>query len=182
MTNGDIFWFTGLSGVGKSTIANAAKLKLELMGFKVLILDGDVVRSKLHWDLGFSKCDIEENNRLISELCVKKKLEYDIILVPIISPYRQSRSKAKNKIGKNFYDIYLFADLETLYDRDTKGLYKQARDGVIDNLIGVSKTSKYEPPDKPDLKIDTKNNSINDSVEIFINFVIKKNSISESLK
>ena len=100
MTNADIYWFTGLSGVGKSTIADAAKLKFELMGFKVLVLDGDVVRSELHWDLGFSKCDIEENNRLISELCVKKQLEYDIILVPIISPYRQSRSTVKTKIGK----------------------------------------------------------------------------------
>jgi len=182
MTNADIYWFTGLSGVGKSTIADAAKLKLELMGFKVLVLDGDVVRSELHWDLGFSKCDIEENNRLISELCVKKQLEYDIILVPIISPYRQSRSTVKTKIGKNFYEIYLYADIGTLYERDTKGLYIQAKNGVIDNLIGVSKSSKYESPENPDLKIDTVNNSVYESVEIFMNFVINNISKSESLK
>ena len=73
----------------------------------------------------------------------------------------------------------MYADLGTLHDRDTKGLYKQARDGVIDNLIGVSKTSKYESPENPDLKIDTVKYSIHDSVEIFMNFVIKSNSMSE---
>jgi len=179
MTSADIYWFTGLSGVGKSTIAEAAKLKLELMGLRVLVLDGDHVRQELHQNLGFSVSDIEENNRLISGLCENYRQKYDLILVPIISPYRQSRSAAKTKIGKNFYEIYLYADLGTLHDRDTKGLYKQARDGVIDNLIGVSKTSKYESPENPDLKIDTVKYSIHDSVEIFMNFVIKSNSMSE---
>ncbi len=95
MTTARVFWFTGLSGVGKTTIAKIANFRLQKMGLKVLVLDGDVVRNELHRDLGFSKSDIEENNRLISEICVKKKKEYDIILVPIISPYKQSRSAAK---------------------------------------------------------------------------------------
>ena len=175
MTTARVFWFTGLSGVGKSTIAKIANFRLQKMGFKVLVLDGDVVRNELHRDLGFSKCDIAENNRLISEICVNKKLEYDIILVPIISPYRQSRSAAKEKIGKRFYEIYLHADLETLHERDTKGLYKKMRDGEIDNLIGVSKTSKYESPVNPDLQIDTVNLSVDESVDQFMNFVIKLN-------
>ena len=179
MTTADIYWFTGLSGVGKTTIADAAKLKLELMGLRVLVLDGDHVRQELHQNLGFSVSDIEENNRLISVLCEKHRQKYDLILVPIISPYKQSRSAAQKKLGKGFYEIFLDADLETLYERDTKGLYKQARNGVIDDLIGVSKTSKYESPENPDLKIDTVKYSIHDSVEIFMNFVIKSNSMSE---
>ena len=95
MTTASVYWFTGLSGVGKSTIAKAAKSKLGLMGFKVLVLDGDDVRQKRHHNLGFSESDIVENNLLISELCVKQRQEYDIIIVPIISPFRRSRSAAK---------------------------------------------------------------------------------------
>ena len=173
MTTARVFWFTGLSGVGKTTIAKIANFRLQKMGLKVLVLDGDVVRNELHRDLGFSKSDIEENNRLISEICVKKKKEYDIILVPIISPYNQSRSAAKQKIGKRFYEIYLYADLVTLHERDTKGLYKKMRDGEIDNLIGVSKTSKYDSPVSPDLQIDTANLTVDQSVDQFMNFVIK---------
>ena len=178
MTSASVFWFTGLSGVGKSTIAKAAKSKLELMGLKVLVLDGDDVRQKLHHNLGFSESDIEENNRLISELCVKKQQEYDIILVPIISPFRRSRSAAKNKIGKNFYEIYFEADLKTLFKRDTKGLYKLARNGLIDNLIGVSKSTRYDTPKNPDLRLNTTNSSIEVSISTFIKFIESKSIIT----
>ena len=179
MTSADIYWFTGLSGAGKSTIAETAKLKLELMGLRVLVLDGDHVRQELHQNLGFSVSDIEKNNRLISGLCENYRQKYDLIFVPIISPYKRSRSAARKKLGKGFYEIFLDADLDILNKRDTKGLYKKARNGVIDNLIGVSKKSKYELPDNPDLRIDTVKYSIHDSVEIFMNFVIKSNSMSE---
>ena len=107
MSTASIFWFTGLSGAGKSTIAEAVKSRLELNGLKVFILDGDNVRSQLHKNLGFSKSDIEENNRLISELCVQYQTKYDIILVPIISPFNKSRNAARKKIGKNFFEISL---------------------------------------------------------------------------
>ena len=178
MTVSSVFWFTGLSGVGKSTIAEAAKSKLELMGQKVLVLDGDDVRRILHKNLGFSERDIEENNRFISELCEKHRQEYDIILVPIISPYRRSRDNAQKKLGIGFYEIYVKADLETLSKRDTKGLYKQARNGLIDNLIGVSKSIRYETPKNYDLKLDTTNSSIKDSISTFIKFIESKSFIS----
>jgi len=178
MTTASVYWFTGLSGVGKSSIAKAAKSKLELMGMKVLVLDGDDVRKELHQNLGFSESDIEENNRLISELCVKQRQEYDIILVPIISPFRRSRSAAKKNLGKGFYEIYLNADINTLFKRDTKGLYKQARNGLIDNLIGVSKSISYEPPKNPDLRLDTANYSIEDSIYTFIKFIESKSFIT----
>ena len=181
MNSASVYWFTGLSGVGKSTIAVVAKSRLELMGLHVLILDGDIVRRELHRNLGFSESDIEENNRLISELCVKHRQEYDIILVPIISPFRRSRSAAKKKLGKGFYEIHLDADLNTLYKRDTKGLYKQARNGQIDNLIGVSKASRYEPPEHPDLRLDTVNYSKEESIKMFLQFIVS-NIIKPSLR
>ena len=174
MTVSSVFWFTGLSGVGKSTIAEAAKSKLELIGQKVLVLDGDDVRRILHKNLGFSERDIEENNRFISELCERHRQEYDIILVPIISPYRRSRDNAQKKLGIGFYEIFVKADLETLSKRDTKGLYRQAKIGAIDNLIGVSKNNKYESPENPDLIIDTVNFSAEESTRILVDFVFNK--------
>lgn len=167
-----VFWFTGLSGVGKSTISQAAMLRLELNGMKVLILDGDAVRSELHLDLGFSESDIKENNRLILELCVKHQKEYDIILVPIISPFIHSRSEARKKLGTKYFEIHLDAGLEILHKRDTKGLYKKARNNQIDNLIGVSKKSRYEPPTNPDLRINTEKSMEENSINLFYNFVL----------
>ena len=84
MTNGDIFWFTGLSGVGKTTIAEAAKLKLELMGLRVLVLDGDHVRQELHQNLGFSVSDIEENNRLNNRIHIQLKMKIVKLLLKLI--------------------------------------------------------------------------------------------------
>lgn len=91
MSQALIFWFTGLSGSGKSTVANVCKLNLENDGYKVLIIDGDDVRNKLHAHLKFTKSDIIENNNLIVQLCQKYSSQYDVILVPIISPYLNSR-------------------------------------------------------------------------------------------
>ena len=150
-----VFWFTGLSGVGKSTIAEGTNFKLESIGVRTLILDGDAIRGEFHPNLGFSESDIKENNRIILELCIKHRHKYDIILAPIISPFRSSRYAARKKLGKAFYEISLYADLDTLHKRDTKGLYKLAREGKIDTLIGVSKKSKYEPPENADLYINT---------------------------
>ena len=169
-----IFWFTGLSGAGKSTIAEAVKPRLELNGLGVFILDGDSVRSQLHKNLGFSESDIKENNRLISELCVHYHDEYDVIFVSIISPFIKSRNAAREKIGKNFFEIFVHADMNTLKKRDTKGLYKKATVGQMNNLIGVSKKSKYEPPNYPDLRIDTAYCEEKISIDVLYKFVLNK--------
>ena len=174
MSTAIIFWFTGLSGAGKSTITEAVKKKLELNGLGVLILDGDNVRSQLHKNLGFSKSDIIENNRLISELCVHYQNEYDVIFVSIISPFIKSRNAAREKIGKNFFEIFVHADIDTLKKRDTKGLYKKASVGQMNNLIGVSKKSKYEPPNYPDLRIDTAHCEEKISIDELYKFVLNK--------
>ena len=166
-----VFWFTGLSGAGKSTISIISKNKLELEGYKVLILDGDVVRSEINPNLGFSKIDIEKNNHIILELCINSLSKYDIIFVPIISPYKKSRKNARKKLNFSFYEIYIYAELKTLYQRDTKGLYKLARKGLINNLIGISNSNKYEPPSNPDLKLNTTIYTEEETVNYFTNFV-----------
>ena len=102
-----VLWFTGLSGSGKTSIAKSIKLIVEDQGKKVLILDGDKIRDKKHKDLGFSPRDIKLNNSLIAELCLKNIYKYDLILVPIISPFRDSRFHAKELLGNRFKEVYI---------------------------------------------------------------------------
>lgn len=150
-----VFWFTGLSGSGKTTIANRVKKLLEYSGYSILVLDGDDVRSSRDTQLGFSEQEIKLNNSLIAELCLENIRKYDVILVPIISPYRESRFKARGVIGSTFYELFISSDIETVVSRDTKGLYKKASTGEINNMIGFSPGAVYEAPSKPDYVIDT---------------------------
>ena len=166
-----IFWFTGLSGSGKTTIVIATKTLLEADGYSVLILDGDEVRNRLHVNLGFSREDIKNNNLLIIKLCQKYRKGNDIILVSIISPYKSSRKGAKDTLKPGFYEVFSKADIELLTSRDTKGLYSKALKGELENLIGVSPTSPYEPPYTPDLVLDTDNYIVTESVSDFYSFI-----------
>ena len=150
-----ILWFTGMSGAGKSTLANGLRIALQLAGLKVLILDGDDVRTRLHRQLGFTPEDIRLNNELIVGLCEQHRADHDYILVPIISPYRDSRAAARRRLSPGFHEIYVRASLDILNDRDTKGLYGAVRRNEIDNLIGVSPSNPYEVPEAPDLEFDT---------------------------
>jgi len=174
-----IFWFTGLSGVGKTTIANLVKNHFKQKKRLVLVLDGDDIRSKLHKHLGFSPPEIKKNNQLIASLCQKYRHGNDIILVPIISPYRKSRSLARIMLQPGYYEIHFDADIETLHIRDTKGLYKMAQQGEINNLIGVSKKNVYEPPTKPDLYLNTSSQTTADTLGEFINFIDSKMVLSD---
>jgi adenylyl-sulfate kinase len=151
-----IYWFTGLSGSGKTTIADNLKVKLDILGKRVLILDGDMVREKLHTHLGFSREDIKENNRLIAKLAKDELSNYDVILVPIISPYLDDRAMAKRLIGEHFAEIFINAPLQECIQRDVKGLYKKALAGEIDNFIGVHDSNPYQAPQNPDLELNTK--------------------------
>lgn len=150
-----VLWFTGLSGAGKSTLAENLRRSLADEGRKVLILDGDDVRNRLHRHLGFTPEDIRENNALIAGLCEENRGNFDFILVPIISPYRESRAAARQRLAPDFHEIHVTANLQVLHDRDTKGLYQAARRNEIDNLIGVSPASPYDLPDAAELVIDT---------------------------
>lgn len=150
------FWFTGLSGAGKSTIAEAVRRQLESEGRRISIIDGDDVRGLLHKHLGFSEPDIKENNKLISELCLARRADTDAILVPIISPFRASRAAARKLLAPRFFEIYIKASVPAVTARDVKGLYAKAKAGEIAGMIGVSPTAApYEPPESADLVIAT---------------------------
>jgi len=174
MSKGLVFWFTGLSGSGKSTVADAVKERLEGLGAQTLILDGDDVRSRLHRHLGFSVEDIKENNALIVGMCKELRPEYDVLLVPIISPFLVSRSDARAALEPGFFEIFFMADLECVAGRDVKGLYDKARRGELENLIGFSANVPYEPPPAPDLAIDSNDESEEESKEKLYRFALDK--------
>src|SRR4030042_3603388 len=146
MKKGLVFWFTGLSGSGKTTVATSVKPLLESCCYSVLVLDGDDVRKHRHIHLGFTEEDIKQNNALIAELCRACRQNHEVILVPIISPYESSRKQARALLGDGFFEIYFSVDLETVIRRDVKGLYSKAKRNEITNLIGFSPGNVYEPP------------------------------------
>ncbi|MBX3575932.1 MAG: sulfate adenylyltransferase subunit CysN [Rhizobiaceae bacterium] len=151
---GKVLWFTGLSGSGKSTIANALELKLHNEGYRTYILDGDNVRLGLNKDLGFSDADRVENIRRIAEVA---KLMADaglIVMTAFISPFRAERQMARELFEPGeFIEVYVSTPLEVAESRDPKGLYKKARRGELPNFTGIG--SRYEEPLDPELTYDT---------------------------
>ena len=160
-----VIWLTGMSGVGKSTLSNLLVDRIKKKGLSTLILDGDYVRKHFHSHLSFTQEDILENNRLVAELCVKNLSNYDLILVPIISPFAKGRRRAREIIGKSYFEIYVKASTPELVRRDTKGLYKKALKGEIDNLIGFSRKIPYEEPKNPDMILETDNFTPEENIE-----------------
>ncbi len=162
-----ILWFTGLSGSGKSTVANAVNLALFEKGIASYVLDGDNIRHGLCKDLGFSDLDREENIRRIGEVA---KLFLDagiIVLTAFVSPFRADREKARSLVKKQeFFEIYCAADLETCEKRDPKGLYAKARTGEIKDFTGIS--SPYEEPLKPEIALNTGTQQLHNCVEFVL--------------
>lgn len=154
--NAKIFWFTGLSGSGKSTIANQVKAQLQTEGLSVGIIDGDDVRNSYPTPLGFSRADVLLNNQIITQMCKTKKEMFDIILVPIIAPYQTGRELARDTFSaSDFYLVYFSADLQTVSQRDVKGLYAKSRKGEISPMLGTSDDFPYEVPTEFDLEINS---------------------------
>jgi bifunctional enzyme CysN/CysC len=149
-----VLWLTGLSGAGKSTIANLVEKKLHAMGRHTYLLDGDNIRHGLNKDLGFTEADRVENIRRVSEVA---RLMVDaglIVLTAFISPFRSERAMARGLLSPGeFIEIHIDTPLSVAEDRDVKGLYKKARRGEIANFTGIS--SPYEAPESPELRIDT---------------------------
>ena len=166
-----IFWFTGLSGAGKTTIARKAKDTLEQEGKRVLLIDGDEIRAQYPRALGFSKEDIIQNNRFIADLCKKRINEFDYIFVSVITPFRQIRRELKETFAEQYVEIYIKATLDEVVKRDVKGLYKKALAGQIRNFIGVDEEVPYEPPEKPDIVIETGLETEEASLVQFMNFI-----------
>ncbi len=167
---GQVLWMTGLSGSGKSTIANELEKILYSQGKKTYILDGDNIRHGLNKDLGFTDKDRVENIRRVAEVA---KLMCDaglIVITAFISPFRLEREMARSLFGKNeFKEIYISTPLKVAEKRDPKGLYKKARQGKIPNFTGID--SIYEKPTNPDLEIDTSKVSLSKAVKKILNII-----------
>ena len=163
-------WLTGLSGSGKSTIAQALERKLYNNNYFAQVLDGDNIRSGINSNLGFSLEDRQENIRRIAEIA-KLYLNSGIItLNSFISPTIEIRNFAKQIIGtENFIEIYINAPIEVCEKRDVKGLYQKARKGMIKGFTGID--SPYEPPINPAIEIKTDQLSLEESVEQIFNFI-----------
>ncbi len=167
---GIVVWFTGLSGAGKSTIA--AELEAELFGRGKIVyrLDGDNVRYFLNSDLSFSKSHRNENIRRLAEIAALFKDAGIITLVSAISPYREMRDFARRKVGKKeFVEVYVKASLKTCEKRDTKGLYKKARNGEIKDFTGIS--APYEEPDKAEIVINTEKIEAGEAVDMILEYL-----------
>ena len=170
-----ILWFTGLSGSGKSTIANAVEVKLSQLKKHTYLLDGDNVRHGLNKDLGFNDTDRVENIRRIGEVSNLFADAGIIVLTAFISPFREDREIVRTLAQEGeFIEVFIDAPLEVCEQRDPKGLYVKARKGEIPHFTGIS--SPYELPEKPEIHIEGEP-TIEESADIIVNYLRDKNYI-----
>ena len=168
-----LLWFTGLSGSGKSTIANCVEQELHKNSIHTYTLDGDNIRKGLNSDLSFSPEDRSENIRRIAETAHLMMDAGLVILAAFVSPYRNDRDVIRNIVGDdNMVEIYINTSIEECERRDLKGLYKKARKGEIKNMTGIS--APYEQPLHPDIQINTEEVTIVDATKQIINFINPK--------
>ncbi|MDP7380512.1 MAG: adenylyl-sulfate kinase, partial [Alphaproteobacteria bacterium] len=165
-----VLWFTGLSGAGKSTIADQVEQRLHAAGHRTMSLDGDNVRHGLNRDLGFTEADRVENIRRVGEVA-KLMVEAGLItLVSFISPFRSERQLARDLLDADaFFEVFVDASLAVCEARDPKGLYKKARAGEIPNFTGVN--SPYEPPLSPDLRLAAGDRKVDDLADQVIDML-----------
>ncbi len=158
-------WFTGLSGAGKTTLANALNAKLLDAGTQTCLLDGDALRKGLNSDLGFSEQDRRENIRRVAEVSKLMVESGTIVIVALISPFEQERETARTRIGaKRFIEVFVDTPIEICEERDIKGLYRRARAGEIAEMTGIS--SPYEIPKTPDFIAGSKKSIVDLAVQL----------------
>ena len=166
---GGVFWLTGLSASGKSTLAMAIEKELTKLGFHVYVLDGDNVRHGLNVDLGFAPEDRAENIRRVGEVSALMADAGLIVITAFISPYRQDRDTARKASHGKFHEIYLAADIETCKARDPKGLYKKACAGEIKDFTGID--APYEAPENPEITLETAKENIEICVKQAVDYI-----------
>ena len=167
---GQIIWLTGLSGSGKSTIAMALERKLFDAGRQVFVLDGDIIRTGLCQDLGFSSKDRTENIRRIGEVARIMANSGLCVIVSFISPFRVDRDRVRDAMLEGcFIEVFVNAPLEVCEKRDTKGLYARAIRGEIADFTGIS--SPYEPPVSPEVELNTDRLSVAEAVDSVLSFL-----------
>ena len=162
MHKGFTLWFTGMSGAGKSTIANLLEQRLRELNARVEMLDGDAVRTYLSKGLGFSKEDRDENIRRIGFVCELLSRNGVIAIAAAISPYRAVRDEVRARIA-NFVEVYVECPVEVLAGRDVKGLYRKALAGEIPQFTGITDT--YEPPLDPEVTVNSSKETPQESLE-----------------
>jgi bifunctional enzyme CysN/CysC len=171
-----VLWFTGLSGAGKSTIANLVERKLHAMGRHTYLLDGDNVRHGLNRDLGFTEADRVENVRRVAEAA---KLFVDaglIVLVSLISPFRSERAMVRDLVeDREFIEVFVDTPLPVAESRDPKGLYRKARSGQLKNFTGID--SPYEPPLSPEIRIETTRAGAEELADRIVHFLLERDYI-----
>ncbi|MCT4628561.1 adenylyl-sulfate kinase [Winogradskyella sp.] len=176
--NSFLLWFTGLSGSGKSTIANVVEQKLYQKGIKTYSLDGDNIRNGINNDLSFSPKDRTENIRRIAEV---SNLMIDaglVTLAAFVSPYKKDRDNIRTIVKDvNFVEVYVNTSIEECERRDVKGLYKKARAGEIKNMTGIS--APYEAPENPDIEIKTEEESVEAAAQRIVDFITLKLKLND---
>lgn len=173
-----LIWFTGLSGAGKSTIANQLELELHRDGISTYLLDGDNVRQGLNKDLNFSQDGRSENLRRVAEVAHLMNDAGIVVLAAFIAPGREDRERIREIVGReNYVEIHVSTPLEVCEQRDVKGLYKKARKGEISHFTGIS--SPYEIPENPDLRIDTDVTDIQEAVRQIRSYIAPKLMVNE---
>jgi adenylylsulfate kinase len=175
---GFTLWFTGLSGSGKSTITGLLVEELTKRGSKVEVLDGDIVRENLSKGLGFSKEDRDTNIRRIAFVADLLSRNDVPVVTAAISPYREIRDEARELMDGRFIEAYVKASVEVCEQRDVKGLYAKARSGEIKEFTGVS--DPYEPPENPELVLDTEHESPEQSAQKIIAYLEEQELIPRS--
>jgi adenylyl-sulfate kinase len=181
--NGTTIWLTGLSGAGKSTLAETLAPRLRQRGLQVEILDGDEIRTNLSKGLGFSKEDRDTNIRRIGYVARLLSRNGVIVIAAAISPYREIRDEIRTQIEAEeaaFIEVYVRASLETLVERDVKGLYRKAIAGEITQFTGIS--DPYEAPFAPEVTIETDHEDLEESIEKVIGVLESRDLIGPEKK
>jgi adenylylsulfate kinase len=172
-----VIWFTGLSGSGKSTVANAVAARLFEDGIKNYVLDGDNIRHGLNKDLGFSEEDRKENIRRIGEVSKLFVDSAQVVLTAFISPFRADRQVVRDILEDNeFVEVYVKCPIDECEKRDPKGLYVKARQGIIPDFTGIS--SPYEEPENPELVVETNQYSVEECVDQIVAYLKSRQFIS----
>ena len=174
---GHVLWFTGLSGIGKSTVASAVERELHQKGIRTFILDGDNIRAGLNSDLDFSAASREENIRRIAHVSALMKDAGLVVLSAFVSPYQKDRDFVRECANNDFSEIFISTTLEVCEQRDVKGLYAKARAGEISNFTGIS--APFEEPANPELDVPTHEMSIEEATAMVVDYINTKIALDQ---
>jgi sulfate adenylyltransferase len=169
MSKGACLWFTGLSGSGKSTTADAVVPLLESRGRTVTVLDGDVVRLHLTKGLGFNKEDRDTNVRRVGYVASEIVRHGGLVVCALVSPYRETRAEVREMVGEGYIEVFVDTPLEVVEARDVKGWYAKARAGEVKEFTGVS--DPYEPPLDPEMRLQTVDTTVDANAQLVIEYL-----------